>query len=167
MSKRKSQFRLSAVLMLVAVIAIAPAWAAPAAISIENAWARPGIATAAPAGGAMQSSAAPMKGGNSAVYFILKNAGTTEDRLIAASSPVATKSELHISRIENGVASMRAVPDIAVPAGGSTELKPGGLHVMLVGLKQDLKVGDRIPLELRFARAGVMQLTVEVKMMKQ
>lgn len=96
-----------------------------------------------------------------AVYFILKNGGPA-DRLVAASAPVAERVELHFMSMEGGVMRMRELPAIEVPAQGTVELKPGGLHLMLVGLKQPLREGDRYLLTLKFEKAGTVQVPVTV-----
>jgi copper(I)-binding protein len=86
-----------------------------------------------------------------------------DDKLLSVSSPVAEKVELHTHIMENGVAQMRAVDAIPLAAGTPVELKPGGLHVMLIGLKAPLKAGDMVPLTLRFEKAGEVAVSVPVK----
>jgi copper(I)-binding protein len=160
-----TRWHVARLIVLAAVTAAlaGPVLAGPPAILIEGAWARPGFA-AAPARGATASQPSPARGGNSAVYFLVRNQGSVDDRLTSVSSALAARAEIHSTRIRAGIASMRPVPDILVPAGGATQLKPGGLHVMLVNLNRDLKVGDRVPIELRFARGGVVRVDVEVKL---
>ena len=94
-------------------------------------------------------------------FLKLTNAGT-DDALLAASSPVATRVELHSMRMNGDVMQMRQVDAIALPAGKTVELKPGGWHLMLVGLKAPLKAGDKFPLTLKFERAGEVEVTVHV-----
>jgi copper(I)-binding protein len=115
-------------------------------IQIDQAWARatPGAAT------------------TGAVYVTLRNQGNTPDTLVAASTPVADKAELHLMKIENGVMEMRAVPLLAVPPGQSVVLEPSGYHLMLIGLKKPLKEGDTIPLSLTFEHSGTQQVAVSV-----
>ncbi|MBL8663793.1 MAG: copper chaperone PCu(A)C [Candidatus Odyssella sp.] len=100
---------------------------------------------------------------NTAAYMTIQTTDGKPDRLLRAESPVAGKVELHTHLIENGVAKMREVPAIDVPAGGGAELKPGGLHVMLLGVKRALQDGERAPLTLVFERAGTVTLTVPVR----
>ena len=96
-----------------------------------------------------------------AAYLTLSNAGTAADRLIAATSPVAERVELHTHTIDaQGVARMRQVDAIEVEAGAEVALAPGGLHIMLIGLTQPLAPDTTFPLTLRFADAG--EVTVEV-----
>jgi copper(I)-binding protein len=136
-------------------------------IRIEQAWARPGIATAmkspAPHGGGMPGSEMRPMPGTSAIYMVIHNAGADADRLVSASAAVARAVELHETRIEGGMAQMRKIAGIPVPANGKTELKPGGLHVMLIGLKRDLKAGETFPVTLKFERYGEVRLTVQVR----
>ncbi len=91
------------------------------------------------------------------------NTGTSDDRLIAASSPVAEKSEPHSTIDDNGVMRMRPLAGIEVKAGERVELKPGGMHLMLTGLKAPLKLGQSFPLTLTFEKAGAVSVTVAVE----
>lgn len=86
-----------------------------------------------------------------------------DDKLLSVSSPAAEKVELHTHIMENGVAQMRPVDAIALTAGTPVELKPGGLHIMLIGLKAPLKAGDMLPLTLHFEKAGEVAVSVPVK----
>ena len=107
-------------------------------ISIEQPWARESPAMA-------QAGAA---------FMTLTNTGDSADRLVSALSPIADKVELHTHIDDNGVMRMRAVEGIDIPAKQSTALKPGGLHVMLIGLKAPLKQGAAVPLTLTFQHGG-------------
>jgi periplasmic copper chaperone A len=91
------------------------------------------------------------------------NKGPVQDRLLAAATPVADQAQLHTEINDKGIMKMREVPAIDVKPGGQTMLKPGGLHLMLVGLKQPLKVGDSFPLTLTFEKAGRLDVTVTVE----
>ena len=94
----------------------------------------------------------------------LSNSGTTDDRLVGASSPAADHVELHTMSMDDSVMRMREVPGIVVPAGGRVEMAPGnGYHLMLIGLRQPLKVGDRIPVRLIFANAGAVDVELLVQ----
>jgi copper(I)-binding protein len=85
------------------------------------------------------------------------------DTLISASVPVADKAALHRSTMENGVMKMRPVDALPVQPGQATVLKPGGLHLMLIGLKQPLKEGATFPLTLMFRDAGTRVVDVKVE----
>lgn len=99
-----------------------------------------------------------------AAYFALENRGGEPDRLVSASTPAAERAELHTHLHENGVMKMRPVEGgIELPAGGQVLLAPGGLHVMLMGLKAPLKEGERFPLTLTFEKAGELQVEVAVE----
>jgi hypothetical protein len=95
-------------------------------------------------------------------YLTLRNAGPRPDRLLGASSPAAERVELHSMAMEGDVMRMRAVDSLELPAGGSFELKPGGLHLMLLGLKRPLQPGQPVPLTLRFEKAGEVAVEVSV-----
>jgi hypothetical protein len=119
-----------------------------AKIDIEQPWAR-----ATPAGAA-----------TGAVYMTLANKTGTADRLTAAASDVAGKVQIHEMAVVNGVMKMRELASgLAIPAGGSVTLKPGGYHVMLIGLKNRLVAGQTLPLTLTFAKAGTISITVPIQ----
>lgn len=84
-------------------------------------------------------------------------------RLVSASSPVAGVVEIHEMKMEGDVMRMRAVTDLALPAGKAVALKPGGYHVMLMDLKQALKAGDSVPVTLVVEGADKKRETIEVK----
>ena len=84
-------------------------------------------------------------------------------RLLSASSPVAGVVEIHEMKMDGSVMRMRAVTELALPAGQTVALKPGGYHVMLMDLKQQLKAGDTVPLTLVVEGADKKRETIEVK----
>ncbi|MEY2593770.1 MAG: hypothetical protein RI972_1459 [Pseudomonadota bacterium] len=84
-------------------------------------------------------------------------------RVVAASSPVAEVVEIHEMAMDNQVMRMRAIPALELPAGKAVELKPGGFHVMLMGLKQQVKEGDTVPVTLVVEGADGKRENVEVK----
>lgn len=94
----------------------------------------------------------------------LSNGGSVDDRLVAASSSVADRVELHTMSMDGNVMRMRQVPVLVIPAKGHVDLVPGsGYHLMLVGLKRPLKVGDHVPLTLTFANAGKVDVEMQVR----
>jgi len=95
----------------------------------------------------------------SAAYMVLVNNSANADAIVKAESDVAKTVELHNVIMENNVMQMRQVEAIEVPANGQVELKPGGFHVMLIGLTRDLKEGDEVVIKLT-TRSGK---TIEVK----
>lgn len=100
---------------------------------------------------------------NTAAYLTAANPSKTADRLIAVSCACAARAELHDMSHQGGVMRMRPAPGgFEVPAGGTLVLAPGGRHVMLFGLKRALKEGERVDLELTFARAGKVKADFHV-----
>ncbi|MGH6670497.1 MAG: copper chaperone PCu(A)C [Xanthobacteraceae bacterium] len=138
--------------MMAILAAVAPAAFAQgggtSTIAVEQPWAR----------------ATPTGATTGAVYMTLANKTKDADRLTAASSDVASKVQIHKMSVVNGIMKMRQlVNGLAIPAGGSVTLKPGGYHVMLVGLKKQLIAGQTLPLTLIFAKAGKISITVPIK----
>lgn len=133
-------------LVLAAGLALGLAHAAAAQPAVEQPWARATI-------------------GNSTVgaaYMTLRAPAGQADRLLEASTPAAGRVELHTMTMDNNVMRMRRVEAIDVPAGGTAQLRPGGLHVMLMDLRGPLRAGETLPLTLRFERAGTVQLNVPI-----
>jgi periplasmic copper chaperone A len=100
---------------------------------------------------------------NSAVFMKLKNTSNVDRALIEARSSVSKVVELHTHKKEGGMMRMRRVDKITIKAGDETVLQPGGLHVMLIGLKQQLHQGNMIDLELIFDDNSNIKLTLLVK----
>lgn len=96
-------------------------------------------------------------------YMQIRNTGSAADRLIAATSPLSERVEMHASMMENGIAKMRQQPSLTIPAGGQLELKPGGSHLMFVGLKRPFKQGEKVPVTLHFERAGEVRTALSVQ----
>lgn len=139
-------------LIAAAIFFAAPIFAAPAfahqGIHIENPYARTN-------GGI---------GATGAIFLEIMNHADTDDRLIGVASDVAEKVELHTHKASaDGVMSMSAVPEgVAIAALQGHSLKRGGDHIMLMGLRQDLKDGDVIHLTLSFEHAGKVKVDVPV-----
>ena len=88
-------------------------------------------------------------------FLTIANNGDREDRLLSGTTPAAAEVQLHTMTMHGGVMRMRQVTGgIAIPAHGKAELKPGGFHIMFMGLKWQFRQGDRIPVTLRFQHAG-------------
>lgn len=141
-----SRLRFAATLLALLPTAAFAADPAPT-IEITHVWAR----------------ASASASGNSAAYVTLHNTGTTADELVGASTDAASKAEVHLSKMENGVSSMAPVPSLEVAAGATVEMKPGGYHIMLLGLKAPLVAGQTIPLTLTFAHGGAVQTTAKIE----
>ena len=131
------------VLLLLLAFVASPALAQ---IKIENAWSR-----ATPPGAKI-----------AAGYLTIRNASKTADKLVAANSPAAEKVETHVTVKDGDIFRMREVKGYDIPAGGAFELKPGGAHLMLVNVRAPLKEGDKVPLTLRFERAGEVKTELNV-----
>jgi copper(I)-binding protein len=97
-----------------------------------------------------------------AVYFSMTNAGRKADRLMAISTPIAAKVQMHESRKVRGMIQMRAVASIECLPGQTVKSEPGGLHVMLLDLTRPLAAGAQFPLVLRFHDAGTLTVQVQV-----
>jgi periplasmic copper chaperone A len=95
-------------------------------------------------------------------FLTIENAGA-DDRLVSASAEVSKVVELHSMSMEGDVMRMRQLDSIALPAGKAVALKPGALHIMLIGLKAPLKEGDKFPLKLKFEKAGEVTVQVNVE----
>ncbi len=148
---RLIEIGVAVVLTMVALLFVAwTAWAAEAhGIGVADAWARPTIG----------------KGRATAAYLTITNEGTTDDLLKAVKSPSAEHVELHETKMTaEGVMQMRPLEEgLPIPAGGTAELKPGGAHVMVMGLEATLAEGGELPLTLEFAEAGSVDVVVPVR----
>ena len=102
---------------------------------------------------------------NSAAYMVLKNNDNQDYEIIGVTATLtANRTELHESYVDDQqISRMRAVDKIVIPAQSQIELKPGGMHVMLMGLKQDLKTGDKFIIKLKINNFGIKDVEVTVK----
>ena len=127
--------------ILCTLLAALPAFAQ---VSVKEPWVRATVAQQKATGAFMQITSAQ------------------DARLVEAKSPVAGVVEVHEMVMEKDVMKMRAVPGLDLPAGKSIELKPGGYHVMLMDLKQQMKVGDSVPMTLVVEGKDKKRSNVEV-----
>ena len=125
-----------------AAFAVSPVFAQ---VNVQDAWARGTVA------------------GQKATGAFMKLEAAKASRLVSASSPVAGVVEIHEMAMENNVMKMRAIPGLALPAGKTVELKPGGYHVMLIDLVKPLGKGDTVPVTLTIQDKDGRKSTVEVK----
>jgi len=103
-------------------------------------------------------------GQNDAVCFVIDNPTGQDDTLLEVRGDVAEAAEVHLSKMdENGVMSMERQESVSVPARSAVEFKPGGLHVMLIDLKNDLQIGDAFEITLVFQNMGEINLNVPVR----
>lgn len=137
------------------VLALGVAACAPAVdpnadpnITIEDPWARP----------------SPMAEGMGAAYMVFENTGG-DDALIGARTDVAAVVEIHEVTMEDDVMRMRPVEGqrLSIPAGGDVTLEPGGYHIMLIDLNQQLVPGETFMLTLEFERSGTRDVMVTVR----
>jgi periplasmic copper chaperone A len=99
-------------------------------------------------------------------YLVLKNTGTTPDRLIGVKSPAADKVEIHEMKMDGNIMRMREVAKgIEIPPGATVELKPGGFHVMFMGLRAPFAKDAKVPLTLVFEKAGSIDVDLMVQAM--
>jgi periplasmic copper chaperone A len=136
---------LSALLVLFAAafVAACQPHAAPA-VTVRNAWA----------------SATPPNATVGAAY--LEILAADGDTLLSASTPVASRVEMHLSQEENGRMTMRPLPSVQLKPREPFRFEPGGAHLMLIGLAKPLEAGSRFPLTLRLQQAGEITIEVEV-----
>ncbi|MCW8899700.1 MAG: copper chaperone PCu(A)C [Gammaproteobacteria bacterium] len=100
---------------------------------------------------------------NSAAFMVLNNTSSQDRALVKASSSISNVVELHTHKKEGGMMRMRQVEKIVVKTKSQTVLKPGGLHIMFIGLKQQLTVGNNIDLALEFDNGEIVKVSVPVK----
>lgn len=145
----KTRIFLMAVLVLIAAIPAAQTKAGDfraGDITISNPWARASFG----------------KAKSAAAYMTVKNGGANADRLIAVKSAIAKKAQIHHTQTKDGVMKMGSMKGLDLPGGGMAMLKPGGRHVMFMGLVEPLREGTSFPLTLVFAKAGEVLVMVRV-----
>ncbi len=133
--------------LTIAILILSACAPTSSTLSIADAWAR-----------------SMPQGQNSAAYFVIENGTASADTLLSVSTEIAETAEVHMSMLDaNGVMSMQMQDAVSIPARETVEFKPGGLHIMLVNLKQDLKTGDTFNLTLIFKEAGTIVIEVPVQ----
>ena len=142
---RHHRFAARIAVTLLALASSSAVIAAPL-IAVSGAWIRPATT-----------------GAGGAAYLTIINRAGVADILVAVSSPDATRASIHESRMVGQVMTMRALPNLAIRAGGEARFSPSGLHVMIEGLKHPLRPGGRLTLVLTFARSGLVRVAVPVR----
>ena len=143
---KRPQFTLAPVLATLACATLGLGAApAHAQVSVQDAWVRATVPQQKATGAFMRINS------------------TTAGRLVSASSPVAGVTELHEMAVQNGIMKMRQVKGIDIAAGQGAELKPGGHHIMLMNLKQQVREGDSVPVKLVIQDAAGKRQTIDVK----
>ncbi len=131
-------------LILAALIAL-PVASAHAQVSVKDSWTRATVPQQKATG----------------VYMVIS--AQQSARLVEVRSPLAKLVEIHEMKMDNNVMRMRAMPGVEIPAGKTVEFKPGGYHVMLQELRQQIKVGETVPLTLVFEDSAKKRQVVELK----
>jgi copper(I)-binding protein len=119
---------------------------ASAQIEIENAWMR----------------ATPPGAKTAAGYMTIRNKSSAPDRWMSAASPLAARVEMHVHIHDGEVMRMRPVKGYDIPANGGLQLKPGDAHLMFVDIERPFKPGEKVPVTLRFERAGEKKVEFRV-----
>lgn len=121
--------------------------APPTALQITHPWSRPATA-----------------GGVGAGYFTILNPARTPDRLLRVEAAWADAAGMHVTGMRDGMMTMDEIKGgVRIDAGGRVDFRPGGLHVMFVGLKKPQKVGDVLPATLVFEKAGRIKVAFKVE----
>ncbi|SEO88480.1 hypothetical protein SAMN02990966_03222 [Rhodospirillales bacterium URHD0017] len=112
----------------------------------------------------VRSSSHRMPNGVAGAFLSIANKGPDDDRLVAASSPMAERVELHGIRVVGPDIDMRPLANgVALPAGSTMTLKPRGYHLLLLGVKQPLAKGSTLPVTLTFEKAGAVAVEFAVE----
>jgi copper(I)-binding protein len=160
------RLRVAVLILLGAFLLSACGAAGSPKIEVTDAWVRAASMStgAAPALALDQPVALRTMGGAvTAGYMTINNSGGSSDYLIAAQSDAVGAIELHLSQMKDGVMQMVPQEKIEVPANGQVKLEPAGYHLMMIGLKRDLVVGDKVKLSLTFEKAGQIDIEAEVR----
>jgi copper(I)-binding protein len=97
-------------------------------------------------------------------FLKIKNTGAA-DKLISASSPSGSEVQLHTMTMEGNVMKMSQIASIDIPQSGSIELTPGGMHLMIMGIKSPFKVGESVKIKFKFTNAGEVEVNFPVQSM--
>ncbi|MGB9153466.1 MAG: copper chaperone PCu(A)C [Alphaproteobacteria bacterium] len=107
--------------------------------------------------------ATPLGATTAAIYVPFLNTGKERDRLISASTSLADKVEIHEEVKDGGMMKMQKLDAITLEPNVPVSLRPGGIHLMVFGLKQPLKEGEMLPLTLQFEKAGIAKVDVMIE----
>lgn len=133
-------------IFVLAILFVAAACGPEKGIEVHSAWMRPSP-----------------QGENVAVYFVIHNHASEADELVNVSSSVAEAAEIHESQMNGDVMEMHQRESIPLEAYAEVKFEPGSFHLMLVGLKQAIEVGDEIEITLHFKNAEDIKLKVPVR----
>jgi copper(I)-binding protein len=105
-----------------------------------------------------------LAGATSAIYLVIDNGTAQAESLLSVETAAAAQAEFHESQMnDQNMMSMQPRESVVIPAGGQVAFAPGGLHVMLIGLTQELQAGDTFSITLRFEKTGALSLEVPVQ----
>jgi hypothetical protein len=135
-------------LSILAIALLVGGCAAPSGegLDVRDAWTRPAA-----------------QGGNGAVYFVIENHSSETQEMIGVEADIAEAVEMHQSQMSGDVMEMHQMESVSVEPGAKLNFEPGGLHVMLIGLKKELRLGEEIELTLHFANDREIQVIVPVQ----
>lgn len=136
--------------MFCMLFTVSMARAADAPIVVTGAWVRASLG----------------QSGTTAGYMKIENRGASEDKLLSVAMPSAGMAHLHESTMKDGIMQMKAVDSLVLKPGQSLEMKPGAMHIMVMGLKSALKAGETVRLDLQFEYAGRISVDAEVRAVK-
>ncbi|HET8669563.1 MAG TPA: copper chaperone PCu(A)C [Candidatus Saccharimonadales bacterium] len=134
------------IILIFAIVFFLSACGAENGIEVHEAWMRPAA-----------------QGDNGAIYFVIHNHASQADALTGITSEVAGAIEMHESKMSGDVMQMQQLDSIPLEAFAELNFEPGGLHIMLVDLKKDLKIGDKIEITLHFTNFEDISITVPVR----
>jgi len=132
--------------LLPLVVLLLTSCGAEKGIEIHSAWIRPSV-----------------QGENGAVYFVIHNHSSQADELISVTSDFAAAAEMHESKMSGDIMQMNQVESVPLEAFAEIDFAPGGLHIMLVDLKQDVRLGDEIEVVLHFKNFEDIKVVVPVR----
>ena len=143
--RKESKFVNRSLVFVLAILFLLSSCAAPETngVEVRDAWMRP-----------------VAQRGIGAVYFVIRS--SEEDELVKVSSGVAEAVEMHESKMNGNVMEMHQLESVPLGAGEQVQFQPGGLHIMLIGVKEDLKIGDEIEIILHFKNSPDINVTVPV-----
>ncbi len=95
-------------------------------------------------------------------YLTIRNNSASADQLLGVTSPIANNVRIHTSSMSNGVMTMRSLPYLRIEVGQEIMMQPGGMHLMLTGLRKPLREGAQLPLVLEFKTAGRLQVNAQI-----
>lgn len=159
---------ISAVLMIILLNSACSGGTSEASINISDPWVRASgmVEMSGESGMETDADIHDQVGGmpvNTAGYMLVENVGDQPEKLLRVESDIAEAVELHLSEMADDVMKMRQVEFIEVPPNSKVELKPGGYHIMFIGLNDSLDVGDRVELKLIFENSGELAVLAEVR----